>query len=74
MQAYAACGDPEIRAVVRNGYGDLVAYVERVSGLGPARVAEFFAKGMLMNVIASIHLDDPPEEWAARLLEGCNEG
>jgi AcrR family transcriptional regulator len=74
MQAYAACGDPEIRAVVRNGYGDLVAYVERVSGLGAARIAEFFAKGMLMNVIASTHLDDPPEEWAARLLEGCNEG
>ena len=33
MQAYAACDDPEIREVVRNGYGDLVAYVERVSGL-----------------------------------------
>src|SRR3954453_3218658 len=33
MQAYAACDDPEIREVVRNGYGDIVAYVERVSGL-----------------------------------------
>ncbi len=32
MQAYAACDDPEICEVVRNGYGDLVAYVERVSG------------------------------------------
>jgi AcrR family transcriptional regulator len=74
MQAYAACGDPEIRTVVRNGYGDLVAYVERVSGLEESRIAAFFAKGMLMNVIASTHLDDPPEEWAARLLEGCNEG
>src|ERR1700744_6378497 len=29
MQAYAACDDPELRAVVRNGFGDLVAYVER---------------------------------------------
>ncbi len=74
MQGYAACGDPEIRAVVRGGYGDLVAYVERVSGLDPARIAEFFGKGMLMNVIASTHLDDPPEAWAARLLEGCQEG
>src|SRR5690242_21691089 len=27
MQAYAACDDPEIRAVVRAGYGDLVGYV-----------------------------------------------
>src|ERR671931_2967301 len=32
MQAYAACEDPEIREVVRNGFGDLVAYAERVSG------------------------------------------
>src|SRR3954468_6943914 len=35
MQAYAACEDPEIAAVVRNGYGDLVTYVERVSGAEP---------------------------------------
>ncbi len=71
MQAYAACGDPEIRAVVRDGYGDLVAYVERVSGLDPARVSSFFGKGMLMNVIAATHLDDAPEEWAKRLLAGA---
>ena len=32
MQAYAACDDPEIREVVRDGFGDIVAYVERVSG------------------------------------------
>src|SRR3989441_5559245 len=35
MQAYSACEDPEICEVVRNGYGDLVAYVERVSGAEP---------------------------------------
>ena len=73
MQAYAACGDPEIRAVVRDGYGDLVAYVERVSGLDSTRIAECFATGMLMNVIASTHLDDPLEPWAARLIEGAEQ-
>src|SRR6476660_3868581 len=26
MQAYASCDDPDIRAVVQAGYGDLVAY------------------------------------------------
>src|SRR5919198_4260304 len=31
MQSYAACDDPEICAVVRAGYGDIVTYVERVS-------------------------------------------
>jgi AcrR family transcriptional regulator len=30
MQAYVAAGDPEIRAVVRKGYGEIVDTVERV--------------------------------------------
>jgi AcrR family transcriptional regulator len=74
MQAYAACGDPDIRAVVRNGFGDLVAYAERVSGLPPEAISGFFAKGMLMNVIASMYLDSldtPTEQWAQRLIDGC---
>jgi AcrR family transcriptional regulator len=73
MQAYAACDDPDIRAVVQNGYGDLVSYVERVAGADPATVSSFFAKGMLMNVLASMHLQSPGEPWAVRLLEGCKE-
>ena len=40
-------------------------------GSRPAIVASFFAKGMLMNVIAAIQLDDAPEAWAQRLLDGC---
>ncbi len=73
MQAYAACDDPEICRVVQSGYGDLVAYVERVSGAGAETVSGFFAKGMLMNVLAAMHLSDPTEPWAVRLLEGCKE-
>jgi AcrR family transcriptional regulator len=73
MQAYAACDDPDICAVVQNGYGDLVTYVERVSGADEAAVSAFFAKGMLMNVLASMHLQNPTEPWAIRLLEGCRK-
>jgi AcrR family transcriptional regulator len=71
MQAYAACDDPAIRTVVRNGYRELVDYVERVSGLPPDRVSHFFAKGMLLNVIASMDLLGADEGWAQRLIEGC---
>jgi len=71
MQAYAACDDPEIRAVVRDGYGDLVAYVERVTGLPPDRISAFFSTGMLLNVIASMGLEGGGEPWAERLLAGC---
>ena len=73
MQAYAACEDPEIRAVVRDGYGDLVTYAERVSGLPPAAVSRFFAQGMLLNVFASMGLENADEPWAARLLAGCKD-
>src|SRR6476659_8539584 len=73
MQAYAACDDPQIREVVRAGYGELVEYVERVSGLPPDRVSRFFAKGMLLNVMASLDLLGADEGWANRLVEGCRE-
>jgi AcrR family transcriptional regulator len=71
MQAYAASGDPQIREVVRKGYGELVEYVERVSDLSPDRVSHFFAKGMLLNVVASMDLLGADEGWAKRLIEGC---
>ena len=70
MQAYAACEDGEIRTVVRDGYGDLVAYAERVSGLSPQAIGRFFATGMLLNVIASMGLQNLEEPWAARLVGG----
>jgi AcrR family transcriptional regulator len=73
MQAYAACGDPDICTVVQAGFGDLVAYVERVTGLDTETVATFFGRGMLMNVLSSMHLSEPSEPWAQRLLEGCGK-
>jgi AcrR family transcriptional regulator len=73
MQAYAASDDPEIRDVVRRGYGELVEYVERVSGMPTERVAHFFAKGMLLNVMASMDLLEAPEGWAQRLIEGSRK-
>ena len=72
MQAYAASEDPAVGAVVRGGFGDLVAYVERVSGLPVEDISRFFANGMLMNVLASMQA--PAEEWGRRLLEGCKDG
>jgi len=73
MQAYAACDDAEVCAVVQGGFGDLVSYVERVSGMDHLLISRFFAHGMLMNVLASMHLADAGEPWAARLLQGCHE-
>ena len=70
MQAYVASEDPEIRAVVRAGYGDLIAYVRRVSGADWPTVWQFFAEGMMLNVLAAGDLLGAKEGWAARLLAG----
>jgi AcrR family transcriptional regulator len=71
MQAYAACDDPEVASVARNGFGDLVSYVHRVSGLPVPAISRFFANGMLMNVLTSMQA--PAEPWGQELLAGCKE-
>jgi AcrR family transcriptional regulator len=71
MQAYVASDDPEIRTVVRAGYGDLVAYVRRVSGADWPTIWRFFAEGMMLNVLASMQINDNPDPWMQELLDGC---
>jgi AcrR family transcriptional regulator len=74
MHLYAACDDDDVRAVAREGYRRLVEFVERSSGLDPARVSRFFAKGMLINVIAAMGLHEETGGWATRLVDGCKQG
>lgn len=68
MQTYAACEDPDVRRVARHGFGELVDVVERTSGADAETVSRFFAKGMLINVVASMDLLDADEPWARKLL------
>jgi AcrR family transcriptional regulator len=73
MQSYAASDDPDIRDAVRAGFGDLIAYVRRVSGADWPETWRFFATGMFLNVLASMHVNDDPEPWMTELLEGCGK-
>src|SRR3954464_5261419 len=73
MHMYAASEDEDVRRVAREGYGRLVEFVERASGLDHARVARFFSKGMLINVIAAMRLKDEQDGWARRLVDGCKQ-
>jgi len=70
LHAYAACGHPEIRAVVRDGYVTLWRTVARISGSDPSALYTWFAQGMLINVIASIGDAGTLEEFNASLLGG----
>jgi AcrR family transcriptional regulator len=54
MQLYAACADPDIRAVAREGFERLRAEVARLSGASGPELHAFFAHGMLLNVAASM--------------------
>jgi AcrR family transcriptional regulator len=73
MQSQVACEDPEVREVVRRNFGDIVEYVERVSGASPERIVEFISMGMLLNVIAAMDLLHDEESWAKRLIAACQE-
>jgi AcrR family transcriptional regulator len=73
LQSYAACDDPEICAVVRRGYGEIVDAVERASGVDPEHLSMFFARGMLITVVAAMDLLGSKEEWAKKLLAFSSE-
>ena len=73
MHMYAACDDPEVRAAAREGFGELHRLAERTSGASAARVSRFFAKGMLLNVLASMDVRRSKLRWAQSLLQGCRE-
>ena len=33
----------------------------------------FFAEGMMLNVLASMQINDNPEPWMTDMLEGCGK-
>ena len=55
MQAYAT-SEPEIRSHVRDEYLELRRLVAGLAGVGEDETFEFFAYGMLLNVIAMLDL------------------
>jgi AcrR family transcriptional regulator len=58
LQSYAACGDDEVREVVRRGYARLYELVSELSGAAPLELQGFFATGMLLNVAAAMDLPE----------------
>jgi AcrR family transcriptional regulator len=73
MQSYAACDDADVREAVRRGFRDLYVFVEAQSGVSAQNLSQFFAKGMLINVIAAMDLGSSQARWARRLIDGARE-
>jgi AcrR family transcriptional regulator len=71
LVGYAACDEEAVREAMRRGYGGLVEFVEQASGATPDRIATFFAKGMLLNVMTAMRLPFESAPWGDRLIAGC---
>jgi AcrR family transcriptional regulator len=65
LQGYAACGDREVRELVRARLGRMWDTVAGVTGLDPVTVKSFLAFGMLLNNVAALDVDELDEPWAA---------
>ena len=69
LQAYAACNDPDIGAVTRREFGRLWRDVSRHSGVDEDRLQQFFAMGMLMNVIAAMDATNHASQWVKECVK-----
>jgi AcrR family transcriptional regulator len=56
LQADAACGDDEVRELVRRRYARLYELVRELGGADRDQLAQFFASGMLLNIAAALDL------------------
>ena len=68
MQSYAACHDPEVRALVQRHYGALMRFVEDISARTPSRFGPGSRPACCCNVAAAMDLSSLGEEWPKRLL------
>jgi hypothetical protein len=60
MQGYAT-SEPEIRDHVREGYRGLVRTVAELAGVEEDATWDFFATGMMLNVVAMLDLGWVPK-------------
>jgi AcrR family transcriptional regulator len=74
LQGQAAASEPAVREALRNGFRRLFEMVERESDATPLEIQDFFARGMLCNVIAAMQIDDVQERWAEVLSSADGDG
>jgi AcrR family transcriptional regulator len=64
LQGFAACGDSEVRELVRTRLAHLWDTVASATGLDPVTVKTFLAFGMLLNNVAAVDIADLDAPWA----------
>jgi AcrR family transcriptional regulator len=64
LQGFAACGDAEVRDLVRAQLARMWDTVADTSSLDPVTVKTFLAFGMLLNNVAALDVGQLDEPWA----------
>ncbi|WP_326949730.1 TetR/AcrR family transcriptional regulator [Amycolatopsis sp. NBC_01307] len=64
LQGFAACGDSEVRDLVRTRFARMWDTVADPTGLDPVTVKSFLAFGMLLNTAAALDVEELAEPWA----------
>jgi AcrR family transcriptional regulator len=64
LQGFAACGDSEVRDLVRARLAHMWNTVANSSGLDPVTVKSFLAFGMLLSNMAALDIEQVDEPWA----------
>ena len=64
LQGFAACGDSEVRDLVRARLARMWDTVAGATGLDPVTVKSFLAFGMLLNNVAALDVGELDEPWA----------
>ena len=66
----AAAADPDIASACQDTFRRLWRLVDAATHAEPAVIREFFAQGMLCNVLAAIDLRAVKEPWAQSFFDG----
>lgn len=64
LQGFAACGDSEVRDLVRARVARMWDTVADTAGVDSVTVKSFLAFGMLLNNMAALDVDELDEPWA----------
>jgi AcrR family transcriptional regulator len=65
LQGFAACGDRDVRDLVRTRVARMWNTVAETTALDPVTVKSFLAFGMLLNNVAALDAGELDEPWAA---------
>jgi AcrR family transcriptional regulator len=74
LQGFAACGDSEVRDLVRARVARMWDTVASTTGLDPVTVKSFLAFGMLLNNVAALDVAELDEPWAKGVRTRIHQG